>query len=187
MTDSNRLESIAEQIEENSKRLPPLEKWSPDFSGDLDMRIARDGRWFYLGSEIKRHALVKLFSTILLKEGDEYFLITPVEKYRIIVEESPFIAISVQKVLDEDSGHPALLFETNVGDQVIAGPLHPIRVSINPETEEPTPKILVRQNLEALISRSVFYQLVDQAEVSEGQTNELFVSSLQERFSLGKF
>ncbi|MGB3621948.1 MAG: DUF1285 domain-containing protein [Ketobacter sp.] len=187
MMDSTTLNTIAEQIEGKSKRLPPIEKWNPDFSGDLDMRIARDGRWYYLGSEIKRSAMVKLFSTILLREDDEYFLVTPVEKYRIVVEVAPFIAISVQKKVDDQSREPALVFETNVGDWVVAGPDNPIRVVIDSVTEEPTPLITVRRNLEALISRNVFYQLVDQADVEQGETNELYVTSLGSRFSLGKF
>ncbi|MBA56219.1 MAG: hypothetical protein CMK89_17345 [Pseudomonadales bacterium] len=181
----NDLAGKVTQSGQSEKKLPPLEKWSPPFSGDLDMRIQRDGKWFYLGSEIKRQALVNLFSTILLREGDEYFLITPVEKYRIQVEDAPFVAVLVEQV--EGERGPALRFETNVGDIVVAGPEHPIRVEVDDETGEPAPYILVRKNLEALISRNVFYQLVDQAEMQEGTSNELFIVSDGQKFSLGRF
>ena len=170
---------------DGKKPLPPVEQWNPPFSGDLDMRIQRDGRWFYLGSEIKRQALVKLFSTILLREGDEYFLVTPVEKYRIQVEDVPFVAVLVDTRQTEEGS--ALEFTTNVDDQVVAGPDHPIRVEVDPTSGEPAPYILVRKNLEALIARNVFYQLVDQAEMNTDHGNELFVTSLGQRFSLGRF
>jgi len=139
--------------------LPPVHLWNPPFSGDLDMRIARDGTWFYLGTPITRPALVRLFSTILRRDGDEYFLVTPVEKVGITVDDAPFVAIDF-----EVSGHgetQELRFETNVGDHVTADPDHPIRVTRDPETGEPSPYVLVRANLEALIDRKSFYRLVD--------------------------
>lgn len=188
MKDKLNLNDLAGKVTQSGpdeKKLPPLEKWNPPFSGDLDMRIQRDGKWFYLGSEIKRQALVNLFSTILLREGREYFLMTPVEKYRIQVEDAPFVAVLVEQVTGENG--PALKFETNVGDYVVAGPEHPIRVEVDAETGEPSPYILVRKNLEALISRNVFYQLVDQAEVKEGTSNELFITSGGVQYSLGRF
>ena len=188
MKDKLNLNDLAGKVEQPGKgtnKLPPLEKWNPPFSGDLDMRIQRDGKWFYLGSEIKRQALVNLFSTILLREGDDYFLITPVEKYRIQVEDAPFVAVLVEQV--EAANGPELRFETNVGDQVTAGPDHPIRVDVDPQSGEPSPYILVRKNLEALISRNVFYQLVDQAEVEEDTSNELFITSSGVKYSLGRF
>ena len=177
------LSAIADQIE--NQKLPPIEKWNPEFTGDLDMRIARDGRWFHEGSEIKRKPLVKLFSTILLRQGPDYFLITPVEKYRIQVEDAPFVAVSAE--LREQNNQPCLVFKTNVDDWVVLDKTHPLRVETDPVSAEPTPYILVRNNLEALVSRNVFYQLVDQAEVVEGHSNELFVNSAGERFSLGTF
>lgn len=188
MNDKLNLNDLADKVEqtaESEKKLPPLEKWNSPFSGDLDMRIQRDGKWFYLGSEIKRQSLVNLFSTILWREGDEYFLVTPVEKYRIQVEDAPFVAVLVEQV--EEQQGPALRFQTNVGDFVVAGEDHPIRVDVDPESGEPAPYILVRKNLEALISRNVFYQLVDQAEVGSGDGNELFIDSRGCRFSLGRF
>ena len=138
--------------------LPPVHLWNPPFCGDLDMRIARDGTWFYLGTPIGRVELVKLFSTILRRDGDDYFLVTPVEKVGITVEDAPFVAVDFNRVDD------GLVFETNVGDFFTAGPEHPIRVVRDPQTGEPSPYVLVRSNLEALIDRKSFYRLVDEGE-----------------------
>ncbi len=133
--------------------------WNPPFCGDLDMRIARDGTWFYQGTPIGRAELVRLFSTILKREGDRYFLVTPVEKVGITVDDAPFVAVDF-----EASGRgegQVLTFETNVGDRVAAGPDAPIRVERDPETGEPAPYVLVRNDLEALIDRKSFYRLVE--------------------------
>ncbi|MCY4333623.1 MAG: DUF1285 domain-containing protein [Litoreibacter sp.] len=152
-------ESIAASAQEVAKRgLPPVEKWNPPFCGDLDMRIARDGTWFYLGTPIGRPGLVKLFSSILRKDGDKYFLVTPVEKVGITVDDAPFVAIDFETSGDGDT--QKLTFETHVGDFVIAGPDNPIRVAYT-EDGEPSPYILVRRNLEALIDRKSFYRVVD--------------------------
>ena len=137
------------------KGLPPVHLWNPPFCGDLDIRIARDGTWFYLGTPIGRPALVKLFSSILKKEAGKYYLVTPVEKVGIQVDDAPFVAVDVNH-RDGD-----LHFTTQVGDTMIAGPDHPIRVERDPETGEPSPYVLVRSNLEALIDRKSFYRLVD--------------------------
>ena len=137
------------------KGLPPVHLWNPPFCGDLDIRIARDGTWFYLGTPIGRPALVKLFASILKKEAGKYYLVTPVEKVGIQVDDAPFVAVDV----DHRDGD--LHFTTQVGDTMIAGPDHPIRVKRHPETGEPSPYVLVRSNLEALIDRKSFYRLVD--------------------------
>jgi hypothetical protein len=138
---------------------PPVHLWNPPFCGDLDMEIRRDGTWFYLGTPIGRHALVKLFSSILKKEGEKYFLVTPVEKVGIRVEDAPFVAVDFEA---EGTGTAQVLtFRTNVDDEVVAGPEHPIRVVRDPETGEPSPYILVRAGLEALIDRKSFYRLVE--------------------------
>ncbi|MDA8770009.1 DUF1285 domain-containing protein [Planktomarina temperata] len=137
------------------KGLPPVHLWNPPFCGDLDIRIARDGTWFYLGTPIGRPALVKLFSSILKKEAGKYYLVTPVEKVGIQVDDAPFVAVDV----DHRDGD--LHFTTQVGDTMIAGPDHPIRVERDPKTGEPSPYVLVRSNLEALIDRKSFYRLVD--------------------------
>ncbi|CUH79325.1 hypothetical protein SAMN04488093_10343 [Tropicibacter naphthalenivorans] len=136
-----------------------MHKWNPPFCGDLDMRIARDGTWFYLGTPIGREGLVRLFSSILRKDGDKYFLVTPVEKVGITVDDAPFVATDF-----DASGEGAaqmLSFTTHVGDVATAGPEHPIRVVRDPETGEPSPYVLIRANLEALIDRKSFYRLVD--------------------------
>lgn len=155
-------ESIAASAAEASKRgLPPVEKWNPPFCGDLDMRIARDGTWFYLGTPIGRPGLVKLFSSIIRKDGNDYFLVTPVEKVGITVDDAPFVAV------DFERRGETLVFETHVGEFVEAGPSHPIRVAYD-ENGEPSPYVLVRRNLEALIDRKSFYRLVELGEHHEG-------------------
>ncbi|TDL79892.1 DUF1285 domain-containing protein [Palleronia sediminis] len=138
--------------------IPPVETWDPPFCGDIDMRIARDGTWFYQGTPIGRAPLVRLFSTILRRDGDAYFLVTPAEKVGITVEDAPFVAV------DFDREGDALVFVTNVGDRAAAGPDHPIRVTRDAETGEPAPYVLIRRNLEALIDRKSFYRLIDEGE-----------------------
>ncbi|MHA7866785.1 MAG: DUF1285 domain-containing protein [Salipiger thiooxidans] len=148
-----------------SRGLPPVEKWNPPFCGDIDMRIARDGTWFYLGSPIGRFELVKLFSSILWREGDEYFLVTPVEKVGIQVDDAPFLATDFE--VSGEGEAQELTFRTHVGDEAVAGAEHPIRVTRDPETGEPAPYVLIRRNLEALIDRKSFYRLVDLCEHHE--------------------
>ena len=153
-------ESLASSARAASKKgLPPVHLWNPPFCGDLDMRIARDGTWFYLGTPIGRPELVRLFSTILRRDGDDYFLVTPVEKVGITVDDAPFVAVDFERVGE------VLRFETNLGDFVDAGPEHPIRVVRDDETGEPAPYVHVRANLEALIDRKSFYRLVELGEV----------------------
>lgn len=122
------------------------------------MRIARDGTWFYEGTPIGRQPLVRLFASILKKEDGKYFLVTPVEKVGITVEDAPFVAV------DFEATDGALEFVTNVGDQVVAGPDHPIRVERDGPDGEPAPYIHIRRGLEALIDRKSFYRLVDLGE-----------------------
>lgn len=141
------------------KGLPPVHLWNPEFCGDLDMRIARDGTWFYLGTPIGRMPLVKLFSSIIRKDGDNYFLVTPVEKVGITVEDAPFVAIDFD--VDGVGKNQMISFTTQVDDTATAGPDHPIRVVRDAKTGEPSPYVLIRANLEALIDRKSFYRLVD--------------------------
>ena len=137
----------------------PVHLWDPPFCGDLDMRIARDGTWFYLGTPIGRPELVRLFSSIIRKDGDSYYLVTPVEKVGITVDDAPFVAVDFEAT--GKGPEQVLDFVTHVGDHAIAGPDHPIRVSRDPDTGEPAPYVLIRANLEALIDRKSFYRLVD--------------------------
>ncbi|WP_424928480.1 DUF1285 domain-containing protein [Amaricoccus tamworthensis] len=143
----------------SKKGPPPVHLWNPPFSGDLDMRIARDGTWFYLGSPIGRKPLVKLFSSILKREGDDYFLVTPVEKCGITVEDAPFVAIDFH--VDNPGSDQSVTLITHVDDEVTAGPDHPLRVTMDAETGEPAPYVMVRAGLEALIDRKSFYRLVE--------------------------
>jgi len=149
-----------------TRGLPPLEKWNPPFCGDLDMQIKRDGTWFYQGTPIGRRELVKLFATILWREGDKYFLVTPVEKVGITVEDAPFVAVDFEA---EGTGEAQnLRFETNLGDFSVAGQDAPIRVVRDEKTGEPSPYVRIRRNLEALIDRKSFYRLVDLGVHHEG-------------------
>jgi uncharacterized protein len=138
--------------------LPPVDRWNPPFCGDIDMRIARDGTWFYLGTPIGRPALVRLFSTILKREGDAYFLVTPVEKVGIRVDDAPFVAVDFT-VQGTGQGQ-SLTFTTQTGDEAAAGPDHPLRVTYAPDGE-PAPYVHIRRNLEALIDRKSFYRMID--------------------------
>jgi hypothetical protein len=157
---TNPTESLAAAARQASKKGPaPVHLWNPEFCGDLDMRIARDGTWYYLGTPIGRHELVKLFSSIIRKDDDQYFLVTPVEKVGITVEDAPFVAIDFE--VENTGPNQVLTFMTNVDDTTRAGNLAPIRVERDPTTGEPSPYVLVRANLEALIDRKSFYRLID--------------------------
>ncbi|WP_236207122.1 DUF1285 domain-containing protein [Pseudomonas tohonis] len=164
MTDPGKAGDLLAQIPKE-KGLPPVHLWNPDFCGDIDMRIARDGTWYYLGTPIGRKPMVRLFSTIIRRDGDDYFLVTPVEKVGITVDDAPFVAVSVE--VSGEGEAQVLRFVTNVEDEVEAGAEHPIRVETDPITQEPAPYVHVRTNLEALIHRNVFYQLVELAVVRE--------------------
>lgn len=165
-------EGIAQSARAANKKggLPPVHLWNPPHCGDLDMRIARDGTWFYLGTPIGRPELVRLFSTILRKDGDDYVLVTPVEKVGITVDDAPFVAVDFE--VSETGKDQTLTFETNVGDTLTASAEAPIRVVRDPETGEPSPYVLVRANLEALIDRKSFYRLVEigNHQICDGQS-----------------
>jgi hypothetical protein len=153
-------ESLASAASAVSKKgPPPVHLWNPPFCGDLDMRIARDGTWYYLGSPIGRAGLVRLFSGIIKREDGKYFLVTPVEKVGITVDDAPFVA---QDFSVSGTGRDQVItFTTHVGDQATAGPDHPIRVTRDKTSGEPSPYVLVRADLEALIDRKSFYRLAD--------------------------
>ena len=151
----------------------PVHKWNPDFCGDIDMRIARDGTWYYMGTPIGRKPLVRLFSRVLRHEGDgRYYLVTPVEKLGIRVDDAPFLAVEL--VASGEGRDQVLTFRTNVDDAVTADADHPIRVEIDPESGEPSPYVLVRDRLEALINRPVFYQMVDLGVVESRAGSDLY-------------
>lgn len=173
-------ESVIKQQLSNQSALPPVHKWNTPLSGDLDMRIDRDGRWFYLGGEIKRHALVKLFSTILKREGDDYYLITPAEKWRITVDAAPFSASKVEQV--NRQAVDALVFTLNDGTEVLLQDAEGFWVDENTDTGEPVPMLRVRDNLNALVHRNVFYHLIDLASEVDGK---LLMRSMGHNYSLG--
>lgn len=152
------------------KGLPPVHLWNPPDCGDIDMRIARDGTWFYLGTPINRMPLVKLFASVLRydQEGDadgKFYLVTPVEKVGIAVDDAPFVAVDFR--IEGAGRDQAITFVTNLGDEAEAGEAHPIRVERDPETGEPSPYIHIRARLEALIDRKTFYRLVEIGEHAE--------------------
>lgn len=186
MTDNKfDLAQASKEIEKAGDGIPPLEKWDPDFCGDIDMRIARDGKWFYMGTPIGRPAMVKLFSKVLWLEEGKHYLKTPVEKVGIQVDDAPFLFVSVDQ---QDGEHgPELVFTSTTDDHVIVGKAHPITVEVCPETQEPSPYIDVRFGMRGLINRTVFYQLVEMAEERQiNGRNVLVVESQGERFELGE-
>ncbi len=181
------LEDLLKEIapDPSGRSLPPVDKWSPERSSDIDMEIRADGSWWHEGGRINRKKLVRLFSTILRKDEDgSIWLVTPYEKVVVHVEDAPFIAVRVDRA-GEAGENQTLAFSTNVGDVVVAGPEHPIRVEIDPETGEPAPYILVRGRLEAKLARPVFYELADMAEADPDDGETLGVWSDGVFFRLG--
>ena len=186
MTKEINTTSLFQSILEAQKNyeLPPVEKWDPPLCENVDMKIARDGKWFFKNSPIGREKMVKLFSTVIRFDDDGfYYLVTPVEKIKLKVEDKPFVIKTFNKeVID---GKEVYLFQTNVDDIVTLTNENPLRVEIDKKTQEPSPYILVRKNLEALISRNVFYQLVEEAKLNS-ETQELEINSGGDIFALGK-
>src|SRR5579863_261121 len=166
---SGGLEKVAEAARQAPGRgLPPVHLWNPAHCGEIDIVIKRNGLWYHEGTPIGREALVRLFSTVLRKDPDGIYLVTPVEKMKITVEDAPFIAVRV------DRAGEALKFLTNVGDEVEAGPDNAIRVDMDLATGEPRPYLHVRRGLEALIHRPVFYELVEMAQERDTPGGPIF-------------
>lgn len=177
------IETVYGFSKSGKKGLPPVDKWNPPFCGDIDLKILRDGRWMYMGTEIKRPAMVRLFSTILRLDPDgEYYLVTPVEKVRIQVEDTPFLIVSMDKLKKENK--TSLIFYTSLKDEIILTKKNPISIEVN-DKNEPSPYILVRNNLRGLISRSVYYELIEYAQERniEGK-NFLTIESNNEIFKI---
>ena len=145
----------------SSKGLPPVHLWNPPFCGDLDMRIAGDGNWYYMGTPIGRPALVRLFSTILKREDGRYFLVTPVEKVGIRVDDAPFMAVEMR--ISSAAHGPLLQFRTNVDDWVDCDGAHRRRFEPG-ESGGLTPYLHVRADLWAKVTRPLYYELVDMGE-----------------------
>jgi hypothetical protein len=174
------LEAIAAGLPRENKGLPPVERWNPPFCGDIDMRIATDGTWFYQKTPIGRLPLVKLFASVLKREGDKYFLVTPVEKVGIVVEDAPFLAVEMNTSAD-DAGR-VLQFRTNVDDWIAAGPGHALRFELQPHTDGLKPYLHVRRHLWAKVTRALFYDLV-----ALGEEREVGGKTMFGVFSQGEF
>jgi hypothetical protein len=195
---SKGLDALMQELK--GQKYPPVHLWNPEFCGDMDMRIARDGQWYYMGTPIGRPEMVRLFSSVLrydsqngeLGDGDEvdyhsgkYFLITPVEKLGITVDDAPFLAISMD--VKGNGKDQVISFRTQTGDLVVASAAFPIMVEFDEETQEPSPYVLVRDNLRALINRPLFYDLVNGAqEVERDGKTQLGVWSSGQFFIIGE-
>jgi len=166
------LDSITGALAEAGRRLPPVELWDPPFCGNLDMRIAADGTWYYLKTPIGRPALVKLFASVLKREGDDYFLVTPVEKCGLRVEDAPFVAVEL-KVADRDAGR-VLNFRTNVDEWIACGSEHELRFDPEPGTGGLKPYLHVRRGLWAKVTRALFFDLVALGEEQEIAGSAMF-------------
>ena len=164
MTQDGRVTASAEGLTASLAALPkkgpaPVHLWNPPYCGEIDIRIARDGTWFHEGTPIGRPAMVRLFASILKREGARFYLVTPVEKVGIQVEDAPFVAVDV--TCDGTGAQQRLTFHTLTDDVVVAGPDAAIRVVHDAATGEPAPYIHIRAGLEALIDRKTFYRMVD--------------------------
>lgn len=177
---------VLQRLAASAERLSYSSDWKPTQCGDSQMRIASDGRWFHQGSEIAKPALVQLFSRLLRREGEQYFLITPVEKLSIEVEDAPFVSINTY--IEGEGSEQKLYVTTNLHDTLCVSAEHPLRVEVDPHTQEPAPYVSVGANLAVRVQRSDFYQLVDYAQercLNEGRV--MAVLSAGEWFSLGRF
>ena len=188
------LEGIAAAVTgEKRKGPPPVERWNPPFCGDIDMRIASDGTWFYQKTPIGRPALVKLFASVLKRENDKYFLVTPVEKVGIVVDDAPFLAVEMRvregehPLLPNLSVGDVLEFRTNVDDLVDVGPGHALRFDLDAATGGLKPYLHVRRNLWAKVTRALFYDLVERGEERDVDGKQMFgVASAGEFFAMAE-
>ena len=159
------LEALLRQ--QSGKGPPPVERWNPPYCGDIGMAIRADGTWMYQGSPIGRLPLVKLFAGVLRRDEDgRHYLVTPVEKVDVAVADAPFMAVEME--VRGSGPEQTLVFRTNVDDIVTCGPEHPLRFSIEPAAGGLKPYLRVRGRLEALVTRALYYDLVELAEPSAG-------------------
>ena len=155
------------------KKLPPVHLWNPAYTGDLDMRIAADGSWFYQGTPILRDRMVRLFSTILRKDDDgRTYMVTPEEKYGITVDDAHFTAVEMQ--IENEGPNQTLLLRTNVEEIVRVNAQHPLRFQQTDTEGGIKPYVLVRGKLEALLSRAIFYELAEIGVVVEHEGKDWF-------------
>jgi len=154
-------------VQKQAKGLPPVHLWNPPFCGDIDMRIAQDGTWYYMNSPIGRKPLMQLFASVLRYDDDgQYYLVTPVEKCGIRVDDAPFTAIRMR--VEGAGSAQSISFETNTDDAVTVDAQHPLRFAVEEGTDGLKPYVLVRANLEALVSRALFYDLAAAGVVKDG-------------------
>jgi uncharacterized protein len=167
MRDSSNPLAGLKEATADGKALPPVHLWNPPFCGDIDMRIAGDGTWFYMNSPIGRKPLYTLFSRVLRRDDDgKYYLVTPVEKCGITVDDAPFTAIRM--AVEGARADQRIHFETNVDDHVCVSADHPLRFDDEADTGGLKPYVLVRSNLEALVARALFYDLVSLGTEKDG-------------------
>lgn len=170
---SSGLDGMARMVRrEGAKGPPPVHRWNPPFCGDLDMRIASDGTWYYLKTPIGRPALVRLFASVLKREDGRYYLVTPVEKCGITVDDAPFLAVELR--LEDTPGGRILHFRTNVDDWVACGPDHPLRFETEAATGGLKPYLHVRDDLWAKVTRTLFFDLVQLGEERELAGEQMF-------------
>src|SRR5262249_1987925 len=172
------ISQLDQSVSSNSDRLQKT--WNPPFCGDIDMRIDADGTWFYQKTPIGRPALVKLFASVLKREGDKYFLVTPVEKVGIVVDDAPFLAVEMNASVG-DAGR-ILQFRTNVDDWISAGPGHALRFEPQPKTGGLKPYLHIRRDLWAMVTRALFYDLV-----ALGEERDIDGRTMFGVFSQGQF
>jgi hypothetical protein len=173
------LEKITAQIKAQGDKIPPVELWDPEYCGEMDLQIKANGDWFYAGTIFKRPALVKLLASVLKKEQDDYFLVTPVEKIKITVDDAPFVLTQWHW---QDENQTTMIVSNNVGNEFTLDNNHPLTVNANGEVY-----VTVRRNLLAKVHRNVYYQWIDLAkEVKTDQGIELIFTSAGCPFSLGE-
>lgn len=173
------LESISKQLKDQADSLPPVESWDPPYCGEMDLTIKADGQWFYHGSTISRERLVRLFSTVIKKQDNDYFLVTPVEKLKINVEDKPFVITHWQWL--KDLSPKTIELTTNVGDKVLLDHEHALQLDKNQNLQ-----VKIRRNLFASIHRNVFYQWAEIADsIDNEQGQQLVINSAGVAHSLG--
>ena len=182
--DSNRIQGLSELISAQSEgKRPPVEQWNPPYCGNIGLAIRADGTWHYQNSPIQRAALVKLFASVLRRDADgRHYIVTPVEMFDVAVEDAPFLAVEMQ--VDGAGTEQQLTFRTNVDDIICCGPDHPIRFVEEAGSGGLKPYILVRGRLEALVSRAVYYDLIELALPSDSNAEDLHLWSGGKRFSV---
>ena len=167
------LQNLMKQVGQKKRGPSPVEKWNPDFCGDLDMEIRRDGTWFYMGTPIGRKALVELFAGVLRKDEDgKTYLVTPVEKIGLRVVDAHFVGVEL--AAEGEGATQILTIRTNVGDVATIDAAHPLRFAIEKETGGVKPYVLVRGRLEALLSRAVTHELMALCETFEVDGQNMF-------------